>query len=101
MLIGFVTAVPYTIVMMLVVKDIDAVRNAHLPSLELFHQATGSKTAALGLQCLLTVLFYCAHHLLLLFQHYLNRANTLFSLHAIPMDYLRPTYLGLCARCKF
>jgi choline transport protein len=58
MLIGFITAVPFTIVMMLVIKDIDAVREAHLPSLELFHQATGSKTAALGLQSMLTVLFY-------------------------------------------
>ncbi|RBA11115.1 hypothetical protein FPRO05_04288 [Fusarium proliferatum] len=31
---------------------------AHLPSLEVFHQATGSKSAALGLQSLLVVIFY-------------------------------------------
>ncbi|KAI9150864.1 Choline transport protein [Paramyrothecium foliicola] len=58
MIIGLVTSVPFIIAMMFVVKDLDAVRSAHLPSLELFHQATGSKTAALGLQSLLTVLFY-------------------------------------------
>ncbi|KAJ2989390.1 hypothetical protein NUW58_g3491 [Xylaria curta] len=60
MFIGIVTALPFVIVMMLVVKDIDAVRSAPLPSLELFYQATGSKAATLGLQSLLTILFYTA-----------------------------------------
>lgn len=59
MIIGLVTAVPFILAMMFVIKDIDAVRSAHLPSLEAFYQATGSKSAALGLQCILTVLFYC------------------------------------------
>lgn len=59
MIIGLVTAVPFILAMMFVIKDIDAVRSAHLPSLEAFYQATGSKSAALGLQGILTVLFYC------------------------------------------
>ncbi|KAJ3562132.1 hypothetical protein NPX13_g8679 [Xylaria arbuscula] len=58
MLIGIITALPFMIVMMLVVKDIDAVRNSPLPSLELFYQATSSKPATLGLQSLLTILYY-------------------------------------------
>ena len=43
---------------MFVTKDVDAVRSAVLPSLEVFYQATESKTAALGLQIILTILFY-------------------------------------------
>lgn len=63
MIIGLVTALPFAIVMMLVIKDVDAVRSAHLPSVELFYQATGSKTATLGLQGLLTILFYSVFHI--------------------------------------
>lgn len=59
MIIGLVTALPFAIAMMFVVKDIDAVRSAALPSLELFHQATGSKTVAIALQSVLTLVFYC------------------------------------------
>lgn len=62
MLIGLVTGVPFILAMMFVIKDIDAVRSAHLPSLEAFYQATGSRTAALSLQGLLTVLFYSKYH---------------------------------------
>ncbi|KAM5343328.1 hypothetical protein ACJ41O_014294 [Fusarium nematophilum] len=58
LLIGLATSVPFILAMMFVIKDIDAVRSAHLPSLEAFYQATGSKPAALGLQALLVVLFY-------------------------------------------
>ncbi|KAI1018388.1 hypothetical protein LB503_005525 [Fusarium chuoi] len=58
MIIGLFTSVPFILAMMFVIKDLDAVRAAHLPSLEVFHQATGSKTAALGLQSLLVVIFY-------------------------------------------
>ncbi|KAH0420645.1 amino acid permease [Colletotrichum camelliae] len=58
LMIGLVTSVPFIIAMMFVIKDVEAVRGAILPSLEAFYQATGSKTAALGLQILLTILFY-------------------------------------------
>lgn len=58
MIIGLLTSVPFILAMMFVIKDLDAVRAAHLPSLEVFHQATGSKSAALGLQSLLVVIFY-------------------------------------------
>lgn len=42
-----------------VLQDMDAVRQAFLPSLELFYQATGSKTASVFLQVYLTILYYC------------------------------------------
>ncbi|ETS77689.1 hypothetical protein PFICI_09751 [Pestalotiopsis fici W106-1] len=58
MVIGLATAVPFIVAMMFVIQDIDAVRSARLPSLEAFYQATGSQSAALGLQGILTVLFY-------------------------------------------
>ncbi|KAK1848901.1 amino acid transporter [Colletotrichum chrysophilum] len=58
LMIGLVTSVPFIIAMMFVIKDVEAVRGAILPSLEAFYQATGSNTAALGLQILLTILFY-------------------------------------------
>lgn len=41
-----------------VIHDIEAVQNSFLPSLELFHQATGSKAAAAALQIYLTILYY-------------------------------------------
>ncbi|KAM6538176.1 hypothetical protein FALCPG4_000059 [Fusarium falciforme] len=58
LIIGLVTSVPFILAMMFVIKDLEAVRSAHLPSLEAFYQATGSKSAALGLQSLLVVIFY-------------------------------------------
>ncbi|KAF9881544.1 amino acid permease [Colletotrichum karsti] len=58
LLIGLLTSVPFIIAMMFVIKSVDDVRTAILPSLEAFHQATESRTAALGLQTLLTILFY-------------------------------------------
>lgn len=57
-IIGLVTALPFTIAMMFVIKDLDAVRNSALPSLELFYQATGRKDAAIALQSILSVVFY-------------------------------------------
>lgn len=57
-IIGLVTGLPFIIAMMFVIKDIDAVRSAVLPSLEVFYQATDSRAAALGLQIILTILFY-------------------------------------------
>lgn len=41
-----------------VIQDMEAVQNAFLPSLELFHQATGNKAAAAALQVYLTFLYY-------------------------------------------
>ncbi|KAM0552680.1 hypothetical protein ACHAPJ_007777 [Fusarium lateritium] len=58
MIIGLLTSVPFILAMIFVIKDLDAVRTARLPSLEVFHQATGSKSAALGLQSLLVIVFY-------------------------------------------
>ena len=60
MFIGLVTVLPFTIGLMFVIKDIDAVTAAHLPSLEAFYQATGSKTTAVALQVVLTILYYSA-----------------------------------------
>lgn len=57
-IIGLVTGLPFIVAMMFVIKDVDAVRSAVLPSLEVFYQATDSKAAALGLQIILTILFY-------------------------------------------
>lgn len=62
MAIGLLTVLPYTLAMMFVIKDLDAVRSSRLPSLEVFYQATGSHSAALGLQGLLVVLYYSKWH---------------------------------------
>ncbi|KAJ5097065.1 amino acid transporter [Penicillium angulare] len=57
-LLGILTLVPWIIAMTTVIQDMEAVQNAFLPSLELFHQATGSKAAAAALQIYLTILYY-------------------------------------------
>lgn len=59
MFIGSITSVPFILAMMFVIKDMDAVRSAVLPSLEAFHQATGSKSTAIALQAILNIVFYC------------------------------------------
>lgn len=58
MFVGLITALPFTLAMMFVIKDLDAVRLSTLPSLELFHQATGSKNVAVALQSILILVFY-------------------------------------------
>jgi choline transport protein len=56
--LGAITLVPWIIAMTSVIQDIEAVQKSFLPSLELFHQATGSKAAAAALQIYLTILYY-------------------------------------------
>ncbi|KAI9043603.1 amino acid transporter [Aspergillus affinis] len=56
--IGILTAVPWVIVMVTVIRDMEAVQKAFLPSLEVFYQATGSKAVATFMQSYLTLLYY-------------------------------------------
>lgn len=58
MLIGIITVVPWTIAVTLVIQDMEAVQASFLPSLEVFYQATSSKSAATFLQAYLTFLYY-------------------------------------------
>ncbi|KAE8147897.1 amino acid transporter [Aspergillus avenaceus] len=58
MVIGILTAVPWTLVVTLVISDMDAVQKSFLPSIEVFYQATGSKSMATFLQTYLTLLYY-------------------------------------------
>ncbi|KAL5361180.1 amino acid/polyamine transporter I [Aspergillus floccosus] len=58
MLIGILTVIPWIIVMVCVIQDMEAVQSAFLPSLEVFYQATGSKAVASFLQAYLTFLYY-------------------------------------------
>jgi len=44
--------------MLVVTKDVVAIQNSYLPSLELFYQATGSKAAATFIQAYMTLLYY-------------------------------------------
>jgi choline transport protein len=44
-IIGFVTAVPFTLAILFSSSDLEAVANSPLPILEVFYQATGSQAA--------------------------------------------------------
>ncbi|CAG9952963.1 unnamed protein product [Clonostachys rosea f. rosea IK726] len=62
-LIGLVTVIPFACTCMFVVKDMDAILNAPsgLPLIQLYHQATGSRTITFGLMVAFTVCFFaCA-----------------------------------------
>lgn len=58
MVIGISTSVPWILAMCFSIKDLDAVQTSFLPAMEVFYQATGSKTAATILQAYLTFLYY-------------------------------------------
>ncbi|KAG6986464.1 choline transport protein [Physcia stellaris] len=58
MMIGFVTAFPLFLLMMLSVADVDAVLKSRLPYAELFYQITGSKTITTLMACWVTVALF-------------------------------------------
>lgn len=58
MLVGMITAVPWILVAATLIQDLEAVQNSFLPCLELFYQATGSKSAATFMQAYMTLLYY-------------------------------------------
>ena len=60
MAIGFVTAFPLLLVMMLSIADINAVLNSTLPYAELFRQITDSKTITTLIMCWVTVVLFSA-----------------------------------------
>lgn len=60
MTIGFMTAFPLLLVMMLSMSDIDAVLNSTLPYAELFRQITNSRTITTLIMCWVTVALYTA-----------------------------------------
>ncbi|KAH7183754.1 amino acid/polyamine transporter I [Fusarium oxysporum] len=57
MFIGLFTALPLFIALMYFMTDLDAVRSAPLPSLELVYQATGNRNITLFLTILLLIVF--------------------------------------------
>ncbi|KAI9044533.1 putative choline transport protein [Aspergillus affinis] len=57
-LIGVITAIPWTMVVLCGVQDMHAVQNSFHASMEMFYQSTGSKTAATVLQSYLILLYY-------------------------------------------
>lgn len=59
MVVGMITAVPWILAAITLIQDVEAVQDSFLPSLELFHQATGSKSAATFMQAYMTLLYYC------------------------------------------
>lgn len=65
MIIGIVTSLPWVLVMMTVIDDLQGVQKAFLPSLEVFYQATRSKPVATFLQAYLTLLYYCEYSTIL------------------------------------
>lgn len=58
MAIGVATSIAWIVVMLVVAKDVVAIQNSTLPSLELLYQATGSKAAATFIQAYMTLLYY-------------------------------------------
>lgn len=59
MLIGFSTAFPLSIALMIGIRDIDAVLNSGLPSAETFYQITDSKAIVTFMMCWVIVVYYC------------------------------------------
>jgi choline transport protein len=59
MAICVATAIPFTVVLLCGIRDLDAVQNAFLPILEIFYQMTGSKAVATLLQACLAGLYFC------------------------------------------
>ncbi|PLB46239.1 choline transporter [Aspergillus steynii IBT 23096] len=57
MIIGLITCLSLFIVLMFFISDMDAVRTSPLPSLEVIHQVTGSRSVTLGLFILLFVVY--------------------------------------------
>ncbi|GKZ17763.1 hypothetical protein AbraIFM66951_010831 [Aspergillus brasiliensis] len=55
--IGAVTSISLFVALMFFVNDIDAVRDASLPSLELVYQITGNRSITLGLCIILTIIY--------------------------------------------
>jgi len=66
MVVGMVTAVPWILAAATLIQDMESVQNSFLPSLELFYQATKSKSAATFMQAYMTLLYYCKVETLLL-----------------------------------
>ena len=60
MLIGFTTAFPLLLVMMLSMTDMSAVLNSKLPYAELFYQITGSKILTTTIMCWVTLVLFSA-----------------------------------------
>ena len=56
--IGFSTTFPLFMVMMLSVKDIDAIANAQLPYAEMFYQITDSKAITTSVMVWVTVVLF-------------------------------------------
>jgi choline transport protein len=59
MAISIATAIPFIIVLVCGIRDMDAVQNAFLPILEIFFQMTGSRAVATLLQACLAGLYFC------------------------------------------
>ncbi|KAL3462688.1 amino acid/polyamine transporter I [Aspergillus heterothallicus] len=58
MAIGITTAIPFIIVLLCGIHDMDAVQNAWIPILEAFYQATGSRAVATLMQACLAGLYF-------------------------------------------
>lgn len=58
MALGLLTTIPFAVVLLLGMQDVQAVQDAWIPSLEAFYQATGSKSVATGLQACLVLLYF-------------------------------------------
>ncbi|KAL4954288.1 amino acid/polyamine transporter I [Aspergillus filifer] len=58
MALGLATGVSFITVLLLGIKNIEAVQEAYMPSLEAFNQGSGSMVIATGLQSCLVVLFF-------------------------------------------
>ncbi|KAL3474264.1 amino acid/polyamine transporter I [Aspergillus californicus] len=58
MLLSILTAIPFTIVLLGGIRDIDAVQKAWIPTIEVFYQTTGSRAIATFLQGCLALLYF-------------------------------------------
>lgn len=59
MTIGFMTAFPLLLVMMLSMADINAVLQSPLPYAEVFRQITDSKIVTTIMMCWITIILFC------------------------------------------
>ena len=96
--IGFFTAFPLLLAMMLGMTDIDAVIDSPFPYAELLYQITGSKLVTTAIMCWVSMVLYCRSKS----QGFKDSqvANSIYSGLDWAMDHLRTISVGICTRRK-
>lgn len=102
MAIGFMTSFPLSLVMMLSMKDIDAVLNSQLPYAEIFYQITGSKAVTTLVLCWASLVMFCElSDLAIIYGMELSNLTIFYSRSNRTMGDMWAISMGFGQRCKF